>query len=471
MVGLLAGALFVELLLNRVLARLLRPEPLAPRTALVRAIDLAGLYVFELTGVLALLLLAAQIGRVLFVGGRYRVGARVSFALVGGVCLALCALGLLFRLTPDLDFHLQLSFGFFALLIVVAAVGAPVPGRVKLGTLALWVPLGLHTLSVLSQRLALLGTSPMVAARYQAAAQVALVIAGLASAPLLSPLRRVDRQALFGAALVGVGATVLTIFDWDSAARVSRAAFGVELPLVPYLWLLYLLAMATAWYTALSLLKAGGPARLRGIGLVLLLLIGLQIELPYQVACAALALLCLAEAAVRTPSPAQPRADFEAQVRGAAAALGAPQVTLTGPEGYEVARLHPAGGAAPVEITIARRRGVVAEVEVTIGEAPPRDPPFTAWRRSAARLGPKAEGPCIATTDDVFDREFQVHDRRGLSGPLLDEATRGRMAELVHGWLGLWPQRGVRYRADSLPSDDGLASLVRLLVELSTRAA
>jgi hypothetical protein len=55
---------------------------------------------------------------------------------------------------------------------------------------------------------------------------------------------------------------------------------------------------------------------------------------------------------------------------------------------------------------------------------------------------------------------------------LLDEDTRKRMLALVHGWLGVWPQRGVAYRASELPAgEDSLAQLVTFVRELAQRTA
>jgi hypothetical protein len=42
----------------------------------------------------------------------------------------------------------------------------------------------------------------------------------------------------------------------------------------------------------------------------------------------------------------------------------------------------------------------------------------------------------------------------------------------VRGWLGVWPQRGVRYHARELPAgDESLAQLIVLVRELAARTA
>jgi hypothetical protein len=46
------------------------------------------------------------------------------------------------------------------------------------------------------------------------------------------------------------------------------------------------------------------------------------------------------------------------------------------------------------------------------------------------------------------------------------------MHELVSGWIGVWPQRGVQYRSDQLATgEDALPLLIELLRDLAARAA
>src|SRR5262245_1668312 len=98
------------------------------------------------------------------------------------------------------------------------------------------------------------------------------------------------------------------------------------------------------------MLALPGVHRLRGYGFVLLAVGGLQLELPYQLGLAALGLLCIAESAVRVEGRPLARDAFEQLVKLGAAAVGAPNVTLTGAVGFEVARLHSPPGGAPVAV-------------------------------------------------------------------------------------------------------------------------
>ena len=55
---------------------------------------------------------------------------------------------------------------------------------------------------------------------------------------------------------------------------------------------------------------------------------------------------------------------------------------------------------------------------------------------------------------------------------LVSPRTWLAMISHLAGWLGVWPQRGVRYSATSLPAgDDALPTLVAFLRELAKRTA
>jgi hypothetical protein len=254
---------------------------------------------------------------------------------------------------------------------------------------------------------------------------------------------------------------------------VAAYGFGLALPMAPWALVVYLLALGGFVYTVTTCLSSTGPEQLRGWGLLLFGLGGLDQQAPFQLTLAALGLLCIAESAVRDALPPMTREAFENVVRRGAAAVGAPQVMLSGPHGYETVRLQsPPTAPMTVTLSIARHAGHNSGVAVVVGETPPRDPPFTLERRGGGRLGPRADGAAIETGDAAFDRAFATRDKRGLNAQLLDDGTRARIGALCTGWLGVWPQRGVRYRARTVAGgEDALPLLIELLRELAGRAA
>jgi hypothetical protein len=474
LVAVLAVVASGELLVNRIFGQLLQVDPLQPRAPWRRALLDVRLFLYELTAVLAVLLLASALARVATHGDRYRDGARVSFALVGLVCVGLAALGAIGELPPDLYFHLHLSYTFLALLVCMSVVAARAPARIRLGTLILFLPTGLHFAARLLRRLTPAPELLSTPLELETIAQATLAAAAVVAIPCFASRRHGFRLAMaLAATLVGAAAILIRI-DWEMAARVAKYGFGVILPMAPWALLVYLVAVGSFVFTVVTLLSSTGAERLRGYGLLFYGLSGLEYQAPFQMALGALGLLCIAESVVRVVGPTLDREGFENLVRRGAAAVGAPQVVLTGASGFETVRLHSPGTATPVvALIIARHAGQVATIDIVVGEEMPRDPPFTLERRHTERLGPRADGPAIETGDPRFDAAFVTRDRRGLNARLLDDAIRVRLHDLCAGWLGVWPQRGVRYRAQTLGGggEDALPLLIELLRELAGRAS
>jgi hypothetical protein len=464
----LAVVASLELVLNRVVARLLHAEFLQPRSKITRVLDDAGLFFFELASVLAVILVAAAIFRIATRGTEWRPGARASLPLVGAVFLLLCGLGLMTRLPANLGFHLQLSFFFLCLLILLAVVASHGAGGAKLGAVFLFVAIAARIVPQMTARTGLTGEpTPLGQELIAYGSLAALILAGLCFLPRRTA-GRLPSVATWG---VVCGMAILVRRDWETAARIATYGFGVDLPLEPWGQLVVLAALASMLYATLRLLALPGTHRLRGWGLALLGLGGLQLELPGQLALAALGFLCIASSTLRSDGPVLTRELFDGLLKRAAAALGSGQVTVTGEAGGETARID-APGDQPVRVVVSRRAGAVSEVEITVGETPPREPAFSLARRGAGKLGPHAAGARVQTDDPKFDRVFEVWDKRGAGAGLLDDDSRARMLAFVAGWLGVWPQRGVRYRAQGLPAaDDALPSLVAFLREVARRTA
>lgn len=468
LVAVLAAVGFVELVFNRILSRLIHVEFLQPRSSLTRVVDGIGLFTFHLVGVLAVLTLLAGLVRVA-TGPEFRPGARASLPLIGSVFTALAGLGTLFRLTPSLSFHLQLSFFFLGLLLVLATLASHATKKIKVGTLLLFA---VAAARLLPQALSKLAHAPtLTALGIELFNNVTM--AGIAAGTLLFVPRRARSYLSPALTFVVVVAAALFIRkDWETAARVAAYGFGVDLSLTPWGQLLCLAALAGATFATLTLLRSQGTARLRGYGLLLLAAGGLHMELPYELVLVALGFFCLAASAVRTDGQPISREAFDGVVKHAAAALGAPKVTVTGEPGFEVARVHAPAGGTSVEVVVARRSEVISDVEISVGDTPPREPSFAIERHEARGLGPHPAGARVQTEDPEFDATFAVHDKRGAGAAVLDEDMRRRMLALVRGWLGVWPQRGVRYRATELAAgDDALPELIALVRELAQRTA
>jgi len=471
LVGFLAGIAAAELVLNRILARVIHDDLLLPRSLVTRVADLTGLFLFLLLSVLSLSMLGAGLGFIAVRGNEFRASARATFPLVGAVFLALGILGVVFRLPPNLAIHLRISFVFLTLLFGMAAVASRAAGKTRLGIILVWAGVVLMLWPQILTRLPVpLELTPTGAEGVLLGALGAFTIASM----LLVP--RDPRGRLVAAILTGIvvaAIAVLVRLDWEVARRLSLYGFGLELPVTPVGQLLVLAAFGSWLHAVLRLCFHDGVRRLRGVGLLLVGLGGVALERPCQLATSALGFLCLAASAARVDGDALTRDDFEHLVRRAAAALGAPNVTMTGPIGQEVSQVHaPSGTVPPVGVRFERHAEVLAAFEVRVGETPPRDAALVVCRREALDQAPfpARRDARVQTEDATFDRAFAVEDVRSAGAGLLDEDTRRRMLTLVDGWLGVWPQRGVVYRASKLPDgDQGLEQLLALLNELATR--
>jgi len=473
LVAVLAGVALAELALNRIAGHLVPFEAYQLHSFWRHAFTDGRLFTYELTAVLSAMMLGSTLARIAAGGDHYRIGARVSFSLVGLVVVVLSALGAVAELPADLFFHLHMSFAFFTLLVTMSIVAARTQGRVRLGALLLYLPIALHFGARITRRLSPVPELTTTPLELEAIAQATLAAAAVVSVPCFASRRRGVRLGL-GLAAIFVGATaVLVRLDWETAARVAAYGFGIALPMAPWALVVYLLALGAFVFTTTTLLSSTGAERLRGWGLLLYGIAGLDQQAPFQMTLGAIALVCVAESVLRGGGTPMTREAFENIVRRGAAAVGAPQVMLSGPSGYETVRLRSqaANGALPVALSVTRSAGHISGVDVVVGEELPRDPPFTVERRDAGRLGPRADGPSIETGDAGFDRAFATRDRRGVNAALLDDATRARLGALCTGWVGVWPQRGAHYRARTVAGgEDALPLIIELLRDLATRA-
>src|SRR5205823_4304299 len=147
--------------------------------------------------------------------------ARVSFSLVGLVCVALAALSAAVNLNRDLFFHFQLSFTFLALLITMSIVGARAPARLKLGAVIFFLPLGLHFAAALIARLTP-GETSSTSVDLDTIAQATLAAAAVVSVPCFAARHHARRLGIAVAAVLVAGAAVLGRLGWAGAPAAIR---------------------------------------------------------------------------------------------------------------------------------------------------------------------------------------------------------------------------------------------------------
>ena len=472
LVALLGVILFLELWLNRIAARLARV--LGGAGAFLHRVDLAALLSFELASVLSSTLLAWALFRVV---GRSSVprSLRLALALIGGTAAALACGGVWLRLPVRLQVYLYVSTLFLLLVLGLATVALPVRRRTRAGTVLLSLPVAMMLVANLLQRYSPPGLLDPRASVLADLSGAAFVFAGLASPFLLSPSTKRTSAASFAGAIVLCTALVLGRLDWNFVARLCGVGVGVAIPFGVWTLPIYALGAASFAYAITALVSSPGPERLRGVGVLLVCLVGLQLELPYQLASTLVGFFCLFESTTRAVAPPLSRASLDELLRRVAANLGATQVTVVGPAGREVARMafQPRPTAVDTwegQLVVERRRSLVFRVELSVGACPERAPPLSIAARDATSLGPAATGGVLETDDAPFDDRFVVRDHRGASTAALTPEMRARLLAHTDGWVGVWPQRGACYRGRSLARAEDFSELARILCDLIRQA-
>lgn len=465
--ALLAVIVLVDLSFGRIFAKLLPSDGDMLPSAVLAALRWGTRFVGQLAAVLGWLLLVFMLAT-LARRNYYRRSTRVSLLFIGSVFSALVGVGLFARIPGALLLHLYLSFLFLAGSAILAILASRAPSGERLGVVILLLPIAAHFGLSLNDRFAtFFGWSrqsdliPYV--------DSAVLVGAAAAAGLFRP-RRHHYAAPIAIAIVFAGlAATLVLTHWDIAQRIALNGFGLELPMQLGSALVYCVGLGTLVY-AITINLLGEPRdQLRAYGLCILVANGVQLYWPSQLGIAMVGLFCLLEAAARPDDAGWSRDAQEASLRTAAVAAGAAQVTFNGEPGDESARLVGARDDQPVEVIVEWRGGRIENIEIALGGAPPRDPPFTLEARGTSN-GPRADAPRLHFDDEALEQEFVCHDRKSVAATILDPLTQAKLRIDCRGWLAVWPQRGVRYRASRLSGrPDALASTVEMVVAVWER--
>ena len=462
---------FLELVLNRLANRLFLPQPaLSEGGPAARAIAASGPLLFHLTGVLGLFVLLATLVGLVRRGELFPRAMRVSVTVIALVFWFLAArVVFLDSLSPRYALHLQTSFGFLALLVGVAALGAKVQARVRLGVALFVAPGVLHVFALVGDRMGWLG-SPAAVAR---AAELALLAASLA-APLLLPPRpaaeRPWRAPLALAAALTAALVVGLATRYDLLQATLLYGLRLDLPrLGSPLGLAYVAAFFAWTYATTQLLVDKGGMRLAGYGLLLLASAGYQASSPIEPELAMIGLLALAVGELRAApygDPARPRvgsAEWRAFVGRLATVAGdgtspddSRSEAVVVEEGeLEVSRIRAHRRGLPVAMRLLRKRGALVELEATVGEAPRGGPDASIERHHtwlARRPDQRVNLPRVKTGDETFDGKLSVHGH----APLEDPALRGRvLREAAAGVVSVWRGTAARYHVAGASRLDG----------------
>jgi len=467
---------FLELVLNRLANRLFLPQSTlseAGGSVAARALAASGPLLFHFTCVLGLVVLLAALVGLLRRGELFPRAMRVSVGVIALVFWLLAARAVVEGTLPArLYLHLETSFGFLALLVAIAIVGAPLRGRIKVGLLLFVLPGVLHVVALVGGRMGWLAgeMTPALVAR---AGELTLLAACLAAPALLPPRparERPWRRPLAVAVVLTAALVVAIAIRYDLLQATLLYGLRIELPrLGSPLGVAYMAAFFGWSYVTVQLLVDKGGMRLAAYGLLLLALAGHEASSPIELELAVLGLLALSVGELRAVpygDPTRPRiasAEWRAFVGRLATGAGdgtspddSRSEAVVVEEGeLEVSRISAYRRGLPVAMRLLRRGGALVELEATVGATPRGGPDASIERHRgwlARRPDLRVHLPRVKTGDVAFDGKLSVH---GLV-PLSDPALRGRvLREAAAGMLSLWSGTAARYHVTSASRLEG----------------
>ena len=479
----------LEFLVNRLAARLFFPRPALTSGGggldVVRAISFVGSWLFQLTALLALVVLVTAFAGLFRRGELYPRAVRFSTIVIALFFSAFVAWAVLSGgIQAQLFAYTQTAFAFLTLLTALAFLATKASARLKVGVATLALPGVLHAFGYVASRMAPQGRSAFASvlramsqggpALLEAGA-IGVLLAGLL-APFLLPPRPLRERRWHVPLAIATALTALFVIAlvWRFDLIQASALYGLRLelpPLTTVAGLAHVLAFFGWTFATIELLWDRGGIRLAGYGMVLLALGGYEQASPVELCLSLVGLVAVAVGELRALPYADrtvPRvgvSEWRAFVGRLAAGVG----DGTGPDGtrpeavvvaegeLEVSRIQTHRRGQPVTIKLMRKRGTPIELDASFGNAghAAADASVERHRRWLERSPEqKVKLPRTKTGDPAFDQKFSVHG----TVPLADAELRRRLErQQGDGVLTIWRGTAARYQL-TRPGEDAPAA-------------
>jgi hypothetical protein len=474
---LLVGVAGLEFVVNRLAGRLFFPRPALMAgggSHTTHALSLFGPFLFQLTAILAVTVLAAGFAGLFRRGELYPRAVRFSTIVIALLFCAFCAWAVFSGgIRAQFFAFMQICFAFLALLTAVAFALSKAPVRLKLGVAFFALPGSLHAFGGVAANLSPDGHGAVAALRRSVAqsaptivivGELALLAAGILAPVLLPP--RPFRERRWRIPIV-VAAVLTSCFVFALVSRFdliqASALYGLRLELPPIssaAGVAAVLAFFGWTFATVELLTERGGMRLAGYGLVLLALGGYDHASPVELSLSVLGFVALAVGELRALPYADktvPRVD-DAEWRAFVGRLATGLGDGTGPEGtrpeavvvpdgdLEITRIRTHRRGQPLMLKIIRKRGTPTELDVSYGNAghAAADASIERHKNWLARSPEhKLKLPRVKTGDPSFDLKFSVHG----DAPLADADLRRRLEKNQgDGVLTIWRGSAARYQ-------------------------
>ena len=460
---LLVAVAVLEFVVNRLAGRLFFPRPALMAgggSHATNALTLLGPFLFQLTAILAVTVLAAAFVGLFRRGELYPRAVRFSTVLIALFFCGLCAWAVVTGgIRTQLFAFTQISFAFTTFLTAIAFALSKAPVRLKLGVAAFALPGCLHSLGAVAAYRSMSAAPALVLT-----GEIALVLAGIL-APLLLPPRpfreRRWRIPFAIAALVTCGFVFALVWRFDLIQASALYGLRLELPPITSIAGVAVVLAFFGWtFATVELISDKGGIRLAGYGLVLLALGGYDQASPVELSLAVLGLVALAVGELRAlpyadrTVPRVGEVEWRAFVGRLATGVGdgtgpdqaRPEAVIVPDGELEMSRIQTHRRGQPVTIKLTRRRGTPVELEAKYGNAghAAADASIERHKHWLARSPEhKLKLPRVKTGDPSFDQKFSVHG----SAPLADADLRRRLEKQQgDGVLTIWKGSAARYQ-------------------------
>ncbi len=466
----------LELGVRRIASHLIGGHTLLERGLLHRVVEIGGLFTFTLTGILSLGIFSWAAIILIRDRSLFHIPDRMLFTFFAALFLPLATVGLFVDLPPAMAPHLNTSFGLLVIALTFGLLRSSVNLRAKLGVIYLAAPLLFHCFWLMTQQIpawAPSGDLSELPSRIYEIGEHLLVVGAIASFLFFAPFPRLSNLLspfpVAVASSVTITMALLVKFRYPATQLAAYHGLSLTLPPPSLQVGMYLIALFFFVLTLCLLVIRSANDRATAIGLSFIAISGYHLELPYQLLLTLIGVMQLVRSAINeglsaadaqqgmSPSPEAWKAYLQRLAE--ACCQRAPSTeTETDTEtivlqhkGQLIAHLRGMRGGIPLSLRIVHERHEIQRIEINLGEAPTTPAAISLQRRRKIRgkkVSQAKEGPPVALLVDEFDTQFSLHDSSGKMPELLqDPALQISLFHLHHGWLGIWPDEGLRYLA------------------------
>jgi hypothetical protein len=309
-------------------------------------------------------------------------------------------------------------------------------------------------------------------------AQHLVVVGGLATFLFFAPFPRAAN--LLKPIPLGIASSITACVASASEYffyETQRAAYygvGIHLPPHPpwsILWFMYLIILFLFILTICVLLARPGHEQGTGLGLYLISASGFHLQEPYQLMVILIGIMQIIRYSLeKSPKQHQQRESqgkfptteqwthyFSRLAHTLADPAESGEVVQLHNENHQIAQIRGNRRGLPFSLRIQYSSQGIKEFEATVGQPSQEIAPVSLERRRGSRgknvTEPGMGSPC-KLGPKTLDQQFVLLDSTACATSWFrDPNYQTKLQQNIHGWLGLWPGKGVRYV--SRPSKDG----------------